>query len=98
MEDPPPKWLKNWKGDGILVHVGNRRVAAAALEAGVPAVAFRWAVTTPGIPAIGTDHRAVATAEILIPPRAVVTRHSTDVFALPSHGLPVLKFFWGQAL
>ncbi len=60
MEDPPPKWLKNWKGDGILVRVGNRRVAAAVLEAGVPAVAFRWAVATPGIPAIGTDQRAVA--------------------------------------
>lgn len=60
MDEPPPKWLKTWKGDGILVRVGNRRLAAAVLETGVPAVAFRWAVPTPGIPAIGTDHHAVA--------------------------------------
>ena len=60
MGDPPPGWLKNWKGDGILIRVGDRRVAAAVRATGLPAVAFRWAVPTPGIPAIGTDHRAVS--------------------------------------
>ena len=60
MEDPPPKWLRNWRGDGILVRVGSRGMAAAVRESAVPAVAFRWALPTPGLPSIGTDHRAVA--------------------------------------
>lgn len=60
MEDPPPKWLRKWKGDGILVRVGNRRMAAAVRASGVPAVAFRWALRTPGLLSVGTDHRAVA--------------------------------------
>ncbi|MEI7731079.1 MAG: DNA-binding transcriptional regulator [Verrucomicrobiota bacterium] len=60
MVDPPPKWLRNWKGDGILVYVANWRMAKVVGQAGVPAIAFRWAVATPGIPAISTDHYAVA--------------------------------------
>jgi len=59
-EAPPPPWLKTWKGDGILVRVGNRRMGRAVRETGLPAVAFRWATPTPGIPAIGTDQQAVA--------------------------------------
>ena len=57
---PPPKWLKTWKGDGILVRTGNRRMARAVLQTGLPAVAFRWAISTPGLPAIGPDNHAVA--------------------------------------
>ena len=57
---PPPAWLKTWKGDGILVRVGNRRMARAVRDRGLPVVAFRWAIPTPGVPAIGTDQRAVA--------------------------------------
>jgi len=56
----PPPWLKTWRGDGILCRVGNRRMARAVLATGLPAVTFRWAISTPGVPAIGTDQRAVA--------------------------------------
>ena len=56
----PPKWLKTWKGDGILVRTGNRRMARAVLDTGIPAVAFRWAIRAPGLPTIGPDNHAVA--------------------------------------
>ncbi len=60
LDEPPPKWLKTWKGDGILARVGNRRTAKAVLAVGVPVVELRRMFVLPGIPAIGPDHRAVA--------------------------------------
>ncbi|MFZ5832788.1 MAG: XylR family transcriptional regulator, partial [Planctomycetota bacterium] len=57
---PPPKWLKTWKGDGILVRTANPRMARAVVATGLPAVAFRWAIRTPGLPTIGPDNHAVA--------------------------------------
>ena len=57
---PPPKWLKTWKGDGILVRTGNRRMARAVLATGLPSVAFRWIINAPGLPSIGPDNHAVA--------------------------------------
>jgi LacI family transcriptional regulator len=60
LEDPPPKWLKNWKGDGILARLGNRRMARAVLDVGVPVVELRRILTLDGVPAIGPDHEAVA--------------------------------------
>lgn len=60
LDEPPPKWLKTWKGDGILARVGNRRTAKAVLAVGVPVVELRRMLTLPGIPAIGPDHQAVA--------------------------------------
>ncbi len=60
LEDPPPKWLKNWKGDGMLARIGSRRMARAVLDAGVPVVELRRILTIPGVPVIGPDHEAVA--------------------------------------
>jgi len=57
---PPPKWLRTWKGDGILVRTANPRTARAVVATGLPAVAFRWAISTSGLPTIGPDNRAVA--------------------------------------
>jgi LacI family transcriptional regulator, galactose operon repressor len=56
---PPPKWLKNWKGDGILARVENRRIANAVLAVGVPVVELRRKMTLPGVPSIGPDNDAV---------------------------------------
>ena len=36
LDEPPPKWLKNGKGDGILARIGNRRAANAVLAPGAP--------------------------------------------------------------
>src|SRR5258708_16704336 len=60
LEDPPPKWLKNWKGDGMLARIGSRRMARAVLDAGLPLVEPRRILTIPGVPVIGPDHEAVA--------------------------------------
>jgi LacI family transcriptional regulator len=56
---PPPKWLKNWKGDGILARVEDRRIAKAVLAVGVPVVELRRKTTLPGVPSIGPDNDAV---------------------------------------
>lgn len=56
---PPPKWLKNWKGDGILARVENRRIAKAVLAVGAPVVELRRKITLPGVPSIGPDNDAV---------------------------------------
>lgn len=60
LDEPPPRWLKGWKGDGILARIGNVRTARAVLAARVPVVELRRILRLPGIPAIGPDHRAVA--------------------------------------
>lgn len=60
--DPPPPWLRNWHGDGILARVGDRRVADAVLATGVPVVELRGVLSDLGIPFIGVDNCAVAKA------------------------------------
>ena len=37
-QEPPPPWLKGWKGDGVLARVANQRMAKAVLALGVPVV------------------------------------------------------------
>lgn len=56
---PLPKWLKNWKGDGILARVENQRIAKAILALRVPIVELRRKITLAGIPSMGTDNYAV---------------------------------------
>ncbi len=60
LDDPPPTWLKDWKGDGILARIGNRRTADAVLQTGLPVVELRRAIPDLGLPTIGPDHCAVA--------------------------------------
>jgi LacI family transcriptional regulator len=60
LEAPPPKWLKNWKGDGILARVGDWRMARAVLDVGVPVVELRRKLSIPHVPILGPDHQAVA--------------------------------------
>jgi LacI family transcriptional regulator len=60
LHEPPPKWLKKWKGDGILARLATRRIANAILSVGVPVVELRRVLTIPGISSIGPDHRVVA--------------------------------------
>lgn len=58
--DPPPPWLRDWQGDGILVRIGDRRMADAVRRTGLPAVDLRGLLTDTGLPFIGVDHREVA--------------------------------------
>jgi LacI family transcriptional regulator len=60
LDHPPPRWLKRWRGDGILVRIGDRRMLRAVLGAGLPTVDLRGVVPDLGVPFIGVDNRAVA--------------------------------------
>ena len=43
LDDPPPEWLRGWKGDGILARVNDRVMAETILASGIPAVDVRGA-------------------------------------------------------
>lgn len=45
LETALPRWLRNWKGDGILARLDNRQMADAALASGIPVVDLRGALT-----------------------------------------------------
>ncbi len=58
--DPPPFWLKTWRGDGILARVDDKRMANAILQTGIPSVDLRGAFQNLGLPFIGVDNRPVS--------------------------------------
>jgi LacI family transcriptional regulator len=58
--DAPPFWLKNWRGDGVIARVENRRIAKAIRKLGLPAVDLRGRVEDSQMPAILTDDEAGA--------------------------------------
>lgn len=60
LDEPPPRWLKGWKGDGILARIGSHRMANAVTSVGVPVVELRRVLSMPGLPSIGPDNQAVA--------------------------------------
>src|SRR5262249_6382303 len=57
--EPPPTWLRNWQGDGILARIDNRSMARAILATGLPAVDLRGRLANLGLPRVGVDNRAV---------------------------------------
>ncbi len=59
LDEPPPRWLSGWKGDGILARIGSRRMAKAVLAAGVPVVELRRIHSIAGVPCIGPDNQEV---------------------------------------
>ena len=60
LNDPPPKWLNSWRGDGILARVNDRRMARVVLGTGLPAVDVRGHLTGLGLPFIGVNNGEVA--------------------------------------
>jgi len=59
--DPPPCWLADWQGDGILARINDRRMADGVLATGLPVVDLGGTLGDLGIAEIGVDNRAVAT-------------------------------------
>lgn len=59
LDEPPPSWLKNWRGDGILARIDDRRTADVILATGLPAVDIRGAVEGLAIPFVGLDNRPI---------------------------------------
>jgi len=58
--DPPPTWLKQWDGHGVIARIDNRRMASALAALGVPVVNLRSSIANLPFPFIGTDNQAVA--------------------------------------
>lgn len=59
LDDPVPKWLNGWKGDGILARINDRRMADAVMNTGLPVVDLRGQLPELGIPYVGPNRREV---------------------------------------
>lgn len=60
--DDPPKWLSNWRGDGVIARIENDRIARVVMKAGLPAVDVSAARKLSKLPWVETDDRAIAYA------------------------------------
>ncbi len=60
LDDPPPRWLKNWRGDGIIARIDNPRMAKAVLATKAPVVNLRGTMPELNVPFIGANNEAVA--------------------------------------
>ncbi len=60
--DSPPPWLAQWRGDGILARINDRRMAKQILSTHLPVVDLRGAISDLGIPLLGVDNQAVTKA------------------------------------
>ena len=60
LDDPPPAWLRDWEGDGILARINDRRMAEALARKGVPVIDLRRALRDLPCPSLGPDDAAVA--------------------------------------
>lgn len=58
--DPPPRWIRNWKGDGVIARIENRAIARAIKATGLPVVDVSAARLIPTAPWVETDDRAIA--------------------------------------
>ncbi len=57
---PPPKWLENWSGDGLIARVETEAIANAVQALNLPVVDLSAARQLPGIPWVETDDEAIA--------------------------------------
>jgi LacI family transcriptional regulator len=56
----PPRWLKNWHGDGIIARIETEEIAKAIQKTGLPVVDVSAAQKVEGIPWVETDDRTIA--------------------------------------
>ena len=60
--DEPPRWLRRWRGVGVIARIENQKIAAAVVESGLPAVDVSAARKVARLPWVETDDRAIAQA------------------------------------
>jgi LacI family transcriptional regulator len=60
LTDAPPAWMKNWRGDGLIVRIETQQMLDVVRSLNVPTVNLRN--TLPGVkyPYVGVDHARVA--------------------------------------
>ena len=59
LEQSVPRWLRRWKGDGIIARVQDQRIARALASAGVPTVDVLGVVEGLPFPLVHVDDEAI---------------------------------------
>ena len=64
LEDPPPRWLRQWKPDGVIARIENRHVLRRIATLGVPTIDVIYSRLPPvrGTVRVVADQRAIAVA------------------------------------
>ena len=57
--DPPPPWLKGWKGDGIISRASSPEMAKMIVATKIPTVDLNEEVIGLGLPLIYNDHHKI---------------------------------------
>ena len=60
LESPLPRWLRGWRGDGILARITTRQQATVFQATGLPVIDLRGALADTPFPAILGDNRQTA--------------------------------------
>ncbi len=60
LEDSAPRWLRNWRGDGIIARVQTTRMAQEIAATGIPVVDALGVVPDTGFPLVHVDNAAIA--------------------------------------
>ncbi|NLZ03364.1 MAG: XylR family transcriptional regulator [Pirellulaceae bacterium] len=55
----PPRWLRAWRGDGVLTATATRGIADAVRSLGLPTVELRSPHLNPHAPSVGCDNPAI---------------------------------------
>jgi LacI family transcriptional regulator len=64
LNDPPPTWLQDWNGHGVIMRAQTKKIAEMVARLGVPAVDTLNHLRDLDVPAVLPDHRAVAKAAV----------------------------------
>lgn len=60
LEESVPRWIRRWKGDGIIARVQNRRMAKELAASGIPVVDVLGVVPGLPFPLVHVDNAAIA--------------------------------------
>lgn len=60
LSDPPPSWLNDWDGDGIITRIASPQMAELAKSSRIPMVNVRGAATDMPVPTVTVDNAQVA--------------------------------------
>jgi LacI family transcriptional regulator len=60
LEESVPRWLRKWKGDGIIARIQNQSIAAEVRATGIPAVDVLGLVPQVSIPLVHVDDAQIA--------------------------------------
>ena len=57
--DPAPRWLKTWRGDGLIVKAAHPQLAEVVRSLGIPTVDLNEQITGLGLPYVYNDNEAI---------------------------------------